>query len=36
MKTGMEERMEEPYGEGVAIHPGPESCAGSREARAKR
>ena len=24
--------MKEPYGEGVASHPGPESCAGRREA----
>jgi RNA-directed DNA polymerase len=23
--------MEEPYGEGVASHTGPESCAGGRE-----
>ncbi len=27
----MEERMEEPYIEGVATHDGPESCAGFRE-----
>jgi hypothetical protein len=30
-KTGMEERMEEPYIEGVATHDGPESCVGFRE-----
>jgi len=23
--------MKEPYGEGLAIHPGPESCVGIRE-----
>ncbi len=27
----MEERMEEPYIEGVATHDGPESCVGFRE-----
>ena len=30
-QTGMEERMEEPYIEGVANHDAPESCAGFRE-----
>jgi hypothetical protein len=29
--TGMEERMEESYIEGVANRDGPESCAGFRE-----
>jgi hypothetical protein len=28
----VEERMKEPYGEGVASHTGPESCVVSREA----
>jgi hypothetical protein len=27
----MEEWMKEPYGEGSAVHPGPESCVGIRE-----
>ena len=27
-KTGRESRMKEPYRKGVAIHLGPESCAG--------
>ncbi len=26
-KTGMEQRMKEPYGKGLATHPGPGSCA---------
>ena len=30
-KTGMEERMEEPYIEGVATHVVPESCARFRK-----
>lgn len=32
----MEERMKEPYLEGVANHEDPESCAGCREAKVKR
>jgi hypothetical protein len=31
VKTGLESRMKEPYREGLAPHPGPQSCAGSRE-----
>ena len=30
-ETGMEKEMRELYVEGVAIHDGPESCAGVRE-----
>ena len=36
MKTDKEQRMREPYEEGVATHFGPESCAGRRKAKAKR
>jgi hypothetical protein len=32
----MEERMKEPYIEGVAIHGDPESCAEAREGQVKR
>ena len=35
-EAGMEERMEEPYIEGVANHDDPESCAGSARGSAKR
>ena len=31
MKAGKEQRMKESYREGLASHPGPESCAGVRE-----
>ena len=31
-EAGREERMKEPYREGLTSHPDPESCAGSREA----
>jgi hypothetical protein len=34
--TGVEERMKEPYGEGLASHTDPESCAASRKAGVKR
>ena len=33
VKTGEVQRMEESYGEGVATHTGPESCAVVREGR---
>jgi len=36
IKTDMEQQMKELYEEGVATHLGPESCAGSRKAKAKR
>ena len=35
-KTTEEERMKEPYDEGVATHIDPESCAEGREVEAKR
>jgi len=31
-ETGMEWRMQESYGEGIANRTGPESCAGNRKA----
>ena len=31
VKTGKELWMKEPYGEGLASHTGPESCAGARK-----
>ncbi len=34
-KTGMEERMKEPYAEGLATHGDPESCGGDREVAAE-
>ncbi len=36
VKTGEVSRMKESYGEGLATHPGPESCAGDRKVGVKR
>ena len=35
METGPEQRMKEPYVEGVANHDDPESCGGDREVAAE-